>query len=269
MARILHAANGRWYDELRTIAFYSEAELERKILQHANAVFRGYHVFPFKLDVRGRTAGSVKRPDLALIRKDFAAWALVEVELKAHTLTHVLEQTGVFVDGDYNALELSEYAKAQLKKVCNKTVSIARLLKLFSENAPSILVVADEHQPTWKTALGKSGIRYGVFEVYKSVAGHFLYRTLGEYPVVPADEAHVKRHVSMPNLYEVIGEFSFTNLTGGHVEIALDEYLTRWALVEDGGKVYLRFIGSSNPLSPDATYGLIRDKFDRYHLKRN
>src|SRR6266852_3921922 len=110
MARILNAADGQWYDELRAVAYYVESNLENWILQHAKSIFPHHFLIPFKKGVLGKTTPATKRPDLALIRRDFSAWAIIEVEIERHELAHVLDQTRVFVEGNYNAPEMAEYA---------------------------------------------------------------------------------------------------------------------------------------------------------------
>jgi hypothetical protein len=267
LARILIAKEGHWYDELRAVAYYVESEIEKWILQHAQSLFPGYFVFPFKIDIVSRTKGLKKRADLALVRKDFSAWTVVEVELREHSKSHVLEQAAVLADGDYNPPEMAEYVRGQLRKFCGKRTSLDRLQKLFSGQTPSILVIADAHRADLQAQLSATGVDFGVFEVYKSVSGQYVYRSFGQYPAVPDREAHCRPHVALPNVIEVIGNFVFGR--SGSIEVIYDGFLTRWSLFTDGGKQYLRFLGLSNPLSPNASYVLFSDKARRYFFRRS
>jgi hypothetical protein len=272
MARILNPGDGRWYDELKAVAYYGETELERWIHQHAKSVFPHHYVIPFKKDVTCKSTPETKRPDLALIRFDFSGWVIVEVELGGHTLDHVLEQTRVFLDGSYNLAEIAQYVRQQFLKFHRKRVSLRRLRDLFDSHPPSVLVIADEHREDWQKELGKLGVQFCIFEIYKDASGHHLYRVFGEYPTVYADEAQCRPHASLPNLIEVIGHFTFTQITeGGVVDVFYDEYLTQWCLINEQGKQYLQFLGISNPLplAPRDAYGLFRDKSNRYYLKRS
>ena len=255
---------------LRAVAYYVESDVEKWILQHATALFPNHHVFPFKRDIVSLTGEETKRPDLALIRRDFSAWAIVEVELGVHTLDHVLEQTRVFVNGDYNAPEIAAYAQKQLKTCCNKTATIERLTKLVGTHAPSILVVADTPEIDWHEELKNQGVDLCVFQIYKSVRGLYVYRTSGRYPTVQVQESHCRPLPLRPNLLEVIDEFEFKKLKKRKiVEITYEGYLTRWDLLQDEGKQYLQFVGSSNPLSPTATYRLFKDRAQKYYLGRS
>jgi hypothetical protein len=267
MARILNVHDGRWYDELKAVAYYVEADLERWILQHAKSIFPHHFVIPFKKSVSHETTR--KKPDLALLRRDLSAWAIVEVEVEGHDISHVLDQTRVFAEGDYNAPEMAEYAHKQIKKINQKPVRLQRITNLFARERPSVLVIADVHTSDWQQRLNETGIDYCIFEIYKNASGHYVYRTFGQYPAVVAQEAQC-RPTSVPNLIEVIGNFEFKGVSKElQVEVTYDEHLTRWQLVKDGGKQYLRFLGPANPLSPNTTYGLFRDKSNRNFFRKS
>jgi hypothetical protein len=272
MARILNPADGRWYDELKAVAYYGETELERWIHQHAKSLFPHHYVIPFKKEVASKRTAETKRPDLALIRDDFSAWVVVEVELEGHKLDHVLDQTRVFLDGEYNLSEIAQYVRDQFWRFHHKRVTLGQLKSLFDSRPPSVLVIADEHAEDWQKELAKLGVEFCIFEIYKNVSGHHVYRIFGEYPTVYADEAQCRPHASLPNLIEVIGNFTFTQVAqGGLVDVFYDEYLTQWCLFNEQGKQYLRFVGISNPLplSPSDAYGLFRDKSNKYYFKRS
>src|SRR5437660_11986177 len=115
MARVLIPDDTMWYDELKAVGYYGESELEHFIRQHVTSVFPDFYVFPFKKDVMHRGTGIKKKPDLAMVRHDFKAWGIIEVELSGHKLNHVLEQTECFVEGYYNASEVATYMRRQIR----------------------------------------------------------------------------------------------------------------------------------------------------------
>jgi len=272
MSRILIPADGKWYDELKAVAYYGETELERWIYQHAKSLFPHHYVIPFKKEVASRSTGETRKPDYVLIRDDFSAWVVVEIELKKHTLDHVLQQTRVFLDGDYNLPEIAQYVRNQFLKIYRERVTLGRLKRLFVSHSPSVLVIADEHAKEWEDELGKLDVKFGIFEIYKNVSGRHVYRTFGYYPVVFVESAHCRPHLSLPNVIEVVGNFTFAQVgEGGQVDVSYDDCITQWGLLKEKGKQYLRFLGVSNPLplSPRDTYGLFRDKFNKYYLKRS
>ncbi len=272
MSRILTPTNGEWFDELKAVAYYSETDLEKWIYQHAKSLFPHHYVIPFKKEVVSRVTRKISKPDFALIRHDFLDWTMVEVELKRHTLDHVLGQARVFLNGEYNLPEIAKYVQIKFWKLYKKRVTLCRLKNLFNSGSPSILVIVDEYTEDWKKELKKLGVKFGIFEIYKNARGHHVYRTFGEYPEVYDKEAHCRPHKSIPNLIEVIGNFAFTKIGEGEmVYVSYDEYLTQWCLLKERRRQYLRFVGISNPLtlSHSDTYSLYRDKFNKYYFKRS
>ncbi len=272
MSRILTPPKVEWYDKLRAVAYYGETELEDWIYQHANSFFPHHYVIPFKKIVSSKRTRETGKPDLALIRHDFSSWVVVEVELSKHTLDHVLGQARVFLHGEYNLLEIAQYVRGQLLRLYSKHVALRRLMNLFDSASPSILVIADEYVEDWKKELGKLGVQFGIVEIYKNFRGHYIYRTFGEYPIVEAGSAQCRRHPQLANVLEVVGKFTFTQLNErGYIDVFYDEYLTQWDLFKESGRQYLRFIGISNPLtlSRSDTYGLYRDKSNKYYFKRS
>jgi hypothetical protein len=270
VSRILIPSAAKWYDELKAVSYYGEADLERHILQHVKSLFPDDHVFPFKQTITSKSAVRGKKPDLAFIRKDFSAWGLIEVELSEHDLAHVFDQTEVFLDGEYNSGELAEYVKKQMKTHCRKLVPEKRLTALFRAYRPLVFVIADEHAAEWQSELSRRGVGFCVLEIYKTTTGGHIYRTVGQYPRAVVQHADCRRHESMANMLEIIGNFEFTKAAKeGEIEISFEMSLTRWKVIDDKGKRYLRFLGKMNPLSPNETYGLFKDKSNRYYFRRS
>lgn len=273
MPKILAPPKTDWYDELNVASYYGETELEDWFRQHANLIFPHHYVIPFKRDVTSRSTGETKKPDLMLIRHDFSNWAVVEVEIVKHTLNHVLEQTRVFRDGNYNLPEIAQYVRDKFLELYKKrSVTLRKLSVLFDSGAPEILVIADEHKAEWKKELGKLGVKFGIFEIYKDVRGYHAYRIFGDYPIVDADSAQCRPKIGLPNVVEVVGNFTFAKINqGGAVNVFFEEHLTQWCLIKEGGKQYLQFIGTCNPLtlSRGETYCLYRDKSNNYYFRRS
>src|SRR4051794_8208515 len=108
MARVLVADPSMlWYDELKIISYYSEADLETRILQHASQAFNGYFVLPFKLTIPYN--GASAKPDLAFVRNDYSDWIVVEVELGGHSDAHIKSQVEIFSKGTYDARKIATY----------------------------------------------------------------------------------------------------------------------------------------------------------------
>jgi hypothetical protein len=270
MSRVLIPSEADWYDELKAVAYYGESDLEREIRQHVRSLFPDFHVFPFKTRITSRVTSLTNKPDLAMVRRDFKAWGVIEVELSEHDIRHVLQQTQCFVDGEYNAPEISPYIARQMERHCQTQVSPKRLQNLISNELPTVLVIADDHHADWENELKAAGVQLCIFQIFKSPRGRHIYRTCGAYPVVPARAAHCRRHASMDNVVEIIGHFEFKKLNRKReVNLMYAATLTRWKLMKDNGKNYLQFLGKVNPLSPKVTYRIFADGSHNYHLEIN
>lgn len=267
MSRVLIPGDGAWYHELKAVAYYGESDLERVIRDHVRSLFPDFYVFPYKRDVARRDASETKRPDLAMVRRDFSAWGVIEIELSEKNLTHVLEQTSCFKAGEYNTPETAKYIRGQLRAHCKKMASLGRLQDLITHKLPTVLVIADAHVDAWERPLKQAGVDLCIFQIFKNTRGHYIYRALGDYPIIPAREAHCRRHPTLSNTLEIIGHFEFKRLgKSRQVDVVFDARLTRWTFIEDGGKSYLQFLGRINPLSPNATYSLFADRRNKYYF---
>jgi hypothetical protein len=104
MARLL--VGSEWYDAVASEDFY-EVQFEGLVLQNAASLYPSYFAVPFKTTVTSEHGS--KKPDLALIDRDYRAWWVVEVELAHHSLHHhALPQVQVLATAEYGAPE-AEY----------------------------------------------------------------------------------------------------------------------------------------------------------------
>jgi hypothetical protein len=268
MSRVLIPSKAAWYHELKVVSYYNEAFVERAILQHFDELFPDYYLFPFKQNVKSTTTSVTKRPDLALIRKDFTEWAVIEVEIaRGKSFDHVLEQVQVFADGDYNAVETTAYICEKLKEHCNIEPDTTVISALVSSKAPVVIVIADEHRDDWKKKLKAESIEFCVFQIFKNTDGVHIYRAVGTYPLMAKRESHCRRS-EIANMLEVIDPFA-TLTPGSNIEVIYDSCVTQWSVIEDAGQTYLVFLGKSNPLSADGTYVIIEDNLGKFHFRRS
>ena len=84
MSRVLIPTDADWYDELKAVGYYGESDLEREVRQHVRSLFPDFYVFPFKTRIISRLTSQTNKPDLAMVRRDFKAWGVIEVELAEH-----------------------------------------------------------------------------------------------------------------------------------------------------------------------------------------
>jgi hypothetical protein len=268
MSRVLAPFKKSWFYELRALAYYNEGELEDVVQQHVVSLFSDFHVFPFKKAVEGNVTGIKKKPDMAMVRRDFKEWGIIEVEMDTHRLSHVIEQIEVFVDVKYNSLDVATYMRRQMQTYCQFTPTILQLVSTLEEFDPTILVIVDQYKEDWDKELSRLGAELCMFETYKSPAGDHIYRAHGRYPIVVAQEALCTWFKPESNSLEIHGPFNFGLVKSGEsLDVEFDGYLTNWLYIADNGNQYLRFFGTMNPLSAMSKYSIFSDTSGKLFLK--
>src|SRR4051794_22105245 len=98
MARVL--VGDSFFEGVPSRSWY-ERDFESLVVDRAASLFPDWLTVPFRETVIDDSQVG-KRPDLALIDKDYRSWWVVEVELAHHSLNdHVLPQVQVFKQGRY------------------------------------------------------------------------------------------------------------------------------------------------------------------------
>jgi hypothetical protein len=269
MSRVLVPSQQRWFSELRAVSYYGESAFERTVRQHVVSVFPDFHVFPFKKTIVHRYDDTIrKKPDLCMIRRDCAAWGIIEVEVIDHDLDHVVEQADCFANGRYNSHEMSEYVYEKLSEHCKHSIGAKRLRTLIGNESPQVLVIVDGQIDGWEEELREIPASLCVFQVYKCPRGTYAYRVHGAYPRVPIREVHCRRHKMLVNTLEIVGDFKFATAKPPlKLNVHFGELITPWVRIEDSGRTYLQFVGKTNPLSEDSTYKLSVDRRGRYYFE--
>lgn len=269
MARLLVTADESWYDELLLIASYYETEFQRTLKQHVNNVFPDYITVNFHLPICAEREEAKKKPDLAMIGKDYKDWWIVEVELSEHRLEHVLGQIRVFSEGEYNPFRVSKYIIEQNSKENDEKLDEDKLIELIRENQPKVLVVIDEAKPEFEEPLAKYKAKLCIFQVFRNTNGREAYRLDGEYPEVPHAQSHCRYHKTIRNLLEVLSPGILDIDANKEMDINYSGKNSRWKRLDSDQRVYLRSIGGVNPIPVNHSYVLFKDANNRFLLKIN
>jgi len=268
MSRILVASQKCWYDELNVIASYYETEFERTIRQQVSAVFPDYYTSSFKLEIH-TDQKEARKPDLAMVHKDYRNWWVVEVELSGHSPSHVLEQVSVFTQGVYNSIRIANYLKDKNSEENNVQLDYNKLQDMIRKQQPRVLVIVDEPQSEWESMLSKYDASVCVFQVYRSTIGDESYRLNGKYPECYYGESHCRYSPIMPNLLEVFSPSLLGVNAGEEVCLFYNDKSTRWKRIDEGRSVFLRLIGPVNPLPTNKSYVLFKDVHSRIIIRIN
>ncbi|TSA24356.1 MAG: hypothetical protein D4R67_11975 [Bacteroidetes bacterium] len=293
MARILTTYDSSWYDELNSVASYSETDFERRIKQHISKIFPDYISFGFKKTVQDNTFRN--RPDLAMIRKDYKEWYIIEVELGSDYFPHVKRQIETFINGDYNPYSITEYIVKKIKEG-HPFYRFDRqaIFELVSSTAPNVIVMVDRPKDDWFQEIDRIGGKNFIFQIYKNPKGtHHLFRLDGFYPKKRTKEVHCSFHKVMLDLLEIHDQEIllttqpkkkkmktflrsipflqklFPTENPDELLIRYKDQLTSWGIVTMDGRLYLKFLGRVNPLPPEKSYVLFKDSNDNFHIDLN
>jgi hypothetical protein len=241
MARLL--LRDEWYEPLSLHAQY-ESEFQRILLAYAEALFPGWHLVPFAVDVRS-DEGVVKRADLALIDRDYRRWWVVEVEMARHDFNgHVLPQVRVLSFGKYGQAHVA----ALLRR--GPHLDASRVADMVRGEQPRVWVLVDRPRPDWIRPLSVVGAALGVVEIFRSDNGQHSFRLNGEQPQPPATATiECRKDPLVHQLWTVTSPALLPILDGQTMDIFMgaEGRRFRWMRKDTASTVYLSCT-NGNPL---------------------
>ena len=260
MARLLY--NDEWFEEVSSRAHY-EAEFETILEQEAGRLFENYYFVPFKRAVSSEYDPDTRKPDYALIHKEYREWWVVEVELAHHSLRgHVIPQV--------KTLANAQYADAEVEYLCarNPVLDRNRLGDMCKGRQPRILVVVNAPVPTWHDALREHRAMVAICQIFRSRMNQYVLRINGEYPR-PGHEVltrcvcdatiHRMLHVEAPGALDLE--------TSAIVSLYYCDQETQWRRMDTAKEVFLIAL-RDHDLARGTTYEIIRQGDGRLIVRR-
>lgn len=142
----------------------SEAEFEFAVVRALACAFPAYHCVLFGGTFVHSDSGA-RRPDLALVARDFSHWFVVEVELTSHSLeSHVLPQVRAFCYGTPQA-----DCAGSLSRNLEITREQAQTLLAFVPS--SVAVIANRYDQRWADSLAGLGAQLLVVSLFETEGG--------------------------------------------------------------------------------------------------
>lgn len=247
MARLL--INGEWYDALASSSHY-ESEYEAVLVEHAPRLFPEFSLVPFKTAVASEYGG--RRPDFALIDRQYRFWWVVEAELAHHPLNHVIEQVQVFATASYGD------AEARWLWQQDGELSIDALTQMMKGASPGVLVIVDSPKPECLPYLRRWNALLAVVEIFRSDRNHHVLRVNGAYPSTGADILSTCRlDPMMPRLVLLDSPANLPIPNGGRLLVDYYGSLTEWERLQAKDRVWLSPI-RTNPLPPGVTFAIVQ-----------
>ncbi len=250
MARILY--NDEWFEEIASRGHY-EAEFEKILQQEAGRLFDDYFLVPFKTPVASDVDGDVRKPDFALVHKNYRGWWVVEVELGHHSFRgHVLPQV--------RTLSHANYGREQADYLCLHKASLRRdkIFEMFKGEQPRVLVIVNSPVDGWAEPLHSLGARVMICQMFRSRLNKYLLRLNGDYP--SESEEIITSCQCEQLLHRLLAIHSPANLPLQQDQTVLlyhEGRASEWERIETGGAVYLHALRGHN-LTPGKSYEIVR-----------
>ena len=253
--------NNEWFDAISSEGQY-ETDFESLVVNNASTVFPEYYVVPFKIDVQ--SDWGIKRPDLALIDRQYRNWWVVEIEMAHHSLRgHVLPQVEVFSSAAYG-LEHANYIMSQLPASAPSPNLVRDMIKGAQ---PRVLVVVNKNVPTWFDVIHRLDGLVVVVEVFRSFRNQHVFRINGD-NLATADIQMVSRcrlDNKMPRLLQIDSPAALEVTHGQRLTIVFHEGITEWERTDVSDRVWLSPV-KRNPLRAGQDYSIMRDDDGRLYF---
>jgi len=222
-------------------------------------IFPGFKYANFKCLISSDF--DVRKADFALIEEQYRSWWVCELETADHSLEgHVLPQVRTFVAGRYGASAV-EY----LVNAC-PGLDRTRLTRLVRTEQPQVLVVVNRYSELWARAISNEGAYLGVFEIFRSEAGQFVFRVNGFIPKPHPEQLSVcEVDATMPRLLRVCSPGAATFISGARYPINLDGAVAEWRAIVTQDSVWLSPLSGAQ-LPRARGYSLSRDAFGNFYL---
>ena len=245
MARLRH--KDEWFIEIDPQAFF-ETEFEAVILQNVHLLCPDAVLVPFKQTVFSSEYES-KRPDLALIDKEYRFWWVIEVELASHNLAgHVIPQTRVLVDGRYG----DEHVDALIR--ADASLDRVRLEAMMRGEPPRVVVISNRYHERWERELTAIGVAYSVFNVFRSTLNNDIFLFDGRLPEESGDQITILTPAKgIPRFFRVHSPGALPVETGKSLSMLVNGRQTSWRRVDIKNQCFLAAEGRVS-ISADRPY---------------
>ena len=266
--RVDEESNPEWYDEIDPISFY-EKHFETTFLEKINVVYPDFIGVAFSLSIENEYGEKSKRPDLAIVRRDYKEWYIIEAEMGRHSWEdHVEKQVKIFTSGVYEKHRIANYI---FEKDTSNTLELSHLIQMVSEIPnPKVMVIVNEHKPDWKAKIKKYKAFISVFQIYKGLNGFEIYRLEGDTPFIYRASSHCDFVKGSSNMLKVYTPTFITEEDGSEIILVFKGRKTRWIkATEKNDTVILIFRGASTFLQLEKKYLLYVTNENEYFLDFN
>ncbi|EAQ48814.1 hypothetical protein [Leeuwenhoekiella blandensis] len=252
-----------WYDEIDPLSFY-EKHFEETFLSKMHEVYPDFIGLPFSLKI-STSKGENSKPDLAMVRKDYKEWYVIEAEMGRHSWDgHVEKQVRVFSTGYYAPKKVAKYMFSK-----NNSLDSVELEKMIDSIQPKVMVIVNEPKPKWEIEVKKYNSYLSVFQIYKGLNGYELYRISGDTPFIYRDKSHSAFVKGLSNTMEIYTPTFIAEPNETDIIIYFRGKKTKWKVLKDKAKTYIVISGRTHFLQLEKKYILYISNKNEYYLDIN
>ena len=216
-----------------------------------------FFVVDFKPLVLGEE-GIRRRPDLALVDRNYRMWTVVEVELQNHSLeVHVLPQMRALATGSYDQRHAENLADN------HPEIDRGRVRRLVATSYPELLVLVNSRtvlDDGWSTLASELTLSLAFLETYRCHhSGEAIFHLSGRIPRIRATRIAGAKKNSWMNWLEIASVDAIPADTGQELRIAFEGNSTYWDVLRTGDRVLLQ-PKSPVTLRTDRNYEILRDE---------
>ena len=207
--------------------------------------------------------GIRRKPDLALIDRNYSMWAVVEVELDSHSLKHhVLPQIRAFTTGRYDD------SHANLLYSKDSTLSLESLNHLVTFVPPVVSVIVNSRSVLndgWDILESNHSARLTFLESFRSVDDDIVFSLSGYIPAPrPSQIIGLKKH-KMLNALVCIQPLGVPAMIPDKIRIFWRDRPYVWPVLRTKNTVLFLAPGGFN-VRADRNYEIRRIGESAYHL---
>ena len=226
-------------------------------------ILPGFSILDFSPFIIGEE-GARRRPDLALVDRNYRMWAVVEVELEQHSLEHhVLPQVRTFATGCYD----ESHATMLYSK--DSTLNLERLCNLTTYHPPVVLVVVNSRsvlENGWSVLESHHSARLIFLESFRSGDGDVVVVISGYLPTPPPNRLIKLKKTTMMNALICTQPEDVPAAIEGDIWIHSGERFRKWTVVRTKDSV-LFFPPGGFTVRADRNYEVLRLDEGKYQLR--
>lgn len=207
--------------------------------------------------------GSRRKPDLALVDRNYGMWAVVEVELEKHSLKHhVIPQIRAFATGRYDK------SHAEMLHEKDPSLDLEALDDLITYSLPEILVIVNSRSVLndgWSVLESDYSAHLTFLESFRAMDGDVIFSISGHLPTPPPSQTIKLTKCKMLNALVCAQPNNIPAGIGDYMCIYWNERPFMWKILRTADSVVL-IPSSGFTVRADRNYQVSKINEERYQL---